>query len=128
VKPICIACGCDERHACPVNLLDAGAAFRGCFWLRFDSAAGLGVCSECADLVKIWDQAPKKPPAPIPALIAERYYRQVLFLYVERADALAWLNSPQQLLHNKSPRDLILAGELERVRALVDLIASGAFA
>jgi hypothetical protein len=124
MKPICIACGCDERHACPVNLVDAGAPEQGCFWMRFSVDAGVGVCSECGDFVRAWDNGAR---APIYPLIAERFYRQVLFLYNERSSAVVWVASPQQLLHNKSPRELILAGDLDRVRALVDLISSGAF-
>lgn len=113
-SPICIACGCDEQHACD----------GGCGWLRFDATALVGVCSQCEDLVRVWDASRERRP--LRPLIAERFHRQVLFLYDE-ADARAWVTSPQQLLGGRSPRDLILAGELDRVRRLIDQLATGAF-
>lgn len=42
----CIGCGCDDHHACQPE---------GCYWLRVDYAAGVGVCSECNDAVQAWD-------------------------------------------------------------------------
>ena len=42
----CTGCGCDDFHACP----------GGCWWLRVDRGAGLGVCSECEDQVETWDR------------------------------------------------------------------------
>lgn len=126
MKPaICIACGCDDDHGCPINLLNIGATEVGCFWLRFDADANVGICSECEDLVKPWDQGARTPILP---LIAERYYRQVMFLYNERSSAIAWVASPQPLLRGRAPRELILEGRLEQVQTLVDLIQSGAFA
>lgn len=125
MKAICIACGCDERHGCPRNLISAGAPEEGCFWLRFDADANVGLCSECEDLVKPWADGARTPILP---LIAERYYRQVMFLYEERSSAIAWMVAPQQLLHGRSARDLILEGNLVQVQTLVDLIQSGAFA
>lgn len=126
MKPaICIGCGCDEGHACEVTYFNGLAEQQmGCWWLRFDAAENTGVCSQCEDLVKGWDQGQRRP---ILALIAERYYRQVLFLYEDKASALAWMRAPQQLLCGRAPYDLILAGELERVQALVDQLATGAF-
>ncbi|MHB1696561.1 MAG: hypothetical protein ACYCSQ_00420 [bacterium] len=41
----CVGCGCDDLHACP----------GGCSWLRLDRTAGVGVCSECEDMVEDWD-------------------------------------------------------------------------
>lgn len=45
MRASCIECGCDDWNAC------AG----GCYWLRVDYDAGLGVCSECAHRVDDWD-------------------------------------------------------------------------
>lgn len=42
----CIGCGCDDFHACP----------DGCYWLRVDYSAGLGVCSECEEHAEAWDR------------------------------------------------------------------------
>ncbi len=42
---VCIGCGCDDMHACE----------EGCWWLRVDRAAQLGVCSSCAAHVSRWD-------------------------------------------------------------------------
>ena len=41
----CIGCGCNDMHACE----------GGCYWLRVDYAAGVGVCSECKAHVKRWE-------------------------------------------------------------------------
>jgi hypothetical protein len=126
VSAICIGCGCDELHGCrvPANL-HAGHG-GACWWLRFSAAEKLGVCSACEDLVGGWDSARQR--AAILPLIAERYYRQVAPLYDNKADALAWLNTPQQILGDRAPRDLILAGELAKVQQLVDQLTSGAYA
>ena len=123
MKPICIGCGCDEETAC--TILGAGIHQFRCWWARFDAGARVGVCSACWDLVKVWDAARERKP--ILPLIAERYYRQVLFLYDDEASALAWLHSPQVLLGGRSARDLILAGELERVQTMVAQIRDGAY-
>lgn len=123
-RAICIGCGCDEEHACPV--LGTPVQHYACWWVRFDADANVGVCSACWDLVKAWDAA--RAHAPILPLIAERYYRQLLFLYQDSAGAVAWMGTPHVMLSGQSPRDLILAGELERVHHLVDLMKSGAFA
>jgi hypothetical protein len=42
----CIECGCNDFQACE----------HGCWWVRVDYKAGLGVCSECAHRVKDWDR------------------------------------------------------------------------
>jgi hypothetical protein len=61
-------------------------------------------------------------------LIAERYYRQLLFLYDgNEAEALAWMTSQQPLLLGAVPKTLIQNGELERVRQVVCAIADGAY-
>lgn len=118
---ICIGCGCDEDHACPgTHTPDIG-----CWWLRFDAGTNTGVCSACEDLVKPWDNGPHKPILP---LIAERYYRQVLFLYDDKASAIAWMATPQYLLRHNSPRGLILEGRLDLVQTLVQQIQEGAHA
>lgn len=124
MNAICIACGCDEHHAC-VDISETTVGGPNCWWLRFDAAAGVGLCSACADLAREWDAAPKH--GALTALIAERYYRQVMPLYQDKADALAWITSPQILLGNHSPRELILAGELDKVRTLVDQLVTGAY-
>lgn len=46
----CIACGCDDLHACEGLFGDP------CHWLRVDRDAGLGVCSECPEAVDAWDR------------------------------------------------------------------------
>lgn len=119
-RAICIGCGCDEQHACPMD----PAGFFACWWMRFDAAAGVGICSCCEDLAAAWDKSRNR--APILPLIAERFYRQVLFLYDDKADALACIAAPQAILGNRSPRELILAGELEQVHQLLDQIRAGA--
>lgn len=126
MKPICIGCGCDEEHGCDIQYFNGlmENCLR-CWWVRFDVANRVGVCSACWDLVKVWDAA--KELKPIYPLIAERYYRQVLFLYDDKPSALAWLHSPQALLGNRSPYELILAGELDRVQTMVAQIRDGAY-
>jgi hypothetical protein len=120
-RPICIGCGCDEQHACP---MDHVGFYAGCWWLRFDAAARAGVCSCCEDLVEAWERSERAPQL---GTIADRFYRQAMFLYEDKASALAWIASPQQLLGGRSPRELILAGELERVQAVLDQIRDGAY-
>ena len=40
--PVCIACGCDELHACRT------AQGHGCSWVLLNRPLGAGLCSECA--------------------------------------------------------------------------------
>lgn len=42
----CIGCGCDDNHACRPG---------GCFWVRVDYKAGVGVCSQCEEFTAAWD-------------------------------------------------------------------------
>lgn len=125
MKPICIACGCDEDHGCPPTLCPIAGA-RGCFWLHFDARENVGLCSECGDFMQAWKQGRREP---LVAMIAMRFYRQLLFLFPgSREQALAWLNEPHMLLGYARPSDCILEGRLDDVRALVDKMRSGAFA
>lgn len=43
----CIACGCDDLHACE----------GGCYWLRADPIRGVGVCNTCKPYTAAWDAA-----------------------------------------------------------------------
>lgn len=115
---VCIGCGCDEVHAC-----EHGGT--GCWWLRFDATAHAGVCSRCEDLVEHWGRGGR---APLPAIIRERFHRQVMFLYDDEASARAWVNAPQQLLGGRSPCELIEAGELEPIYAVLDQARDGVYA
>ena len=53
---VCIGCGCDDDHACYDD--EAGV---GCHWVRLDRAAGVGVCSCCWEIVKVWDAGQRTP-------------------------------------------------------------------
>ena len=58
----CIACGCDDCHAC----FDKNTG-NPCHWLRVDRKLKLGVCSCCKHSVKKWDddiQMASKPERP----------------------------------------------------------------
>jgi ParB/RepB/Spo0J family partition protein len=91
VFAICIACGCDDNHGCPAVLCKV-ADERACFWLHFDAEKNVGLCSECGDFRNVWKQGARVPILP---LVAERYYRQVLFLCDgDKAWAIAWMHSP----------------------------------
>lgn len=46
---VCIACGCDDFHACDDGL---GGA---CYWIRLDARQHIGLCSECRDQLRAWD-------------------------------------------------------------------------
>jgi len=46
----CIACGCDDYHACWDELAELP-----CGWLRVDRGRGMGVCSSCPEHVDRWD-------------------------------------------------------------------------
>ena len=50
----CIACGCDDLHACD----------GGCSWLRVDYTARVGVCSKCKRFVAAWDAGSRSAPVP----------------------------------------------------------------
>ena len=52
----CIGCGCDDLHACKSTKLQR----YGCYWFRVDRNAGIGVCSECGELVEKWDSGDRK--------------------------------------------------------------------
>lgn len=41
----CVGCSCDDNHACR----------GGCAWLRVDREHGIGICSNCPELVAEWD-------------------------------------------------------------------------
>lgn len=47
----CIGCGCHDYQACE----------SGCWWLRVDYEAAVGVCSECKDHVARWDAGDRGP-------------------------------------------------------------------
>lgn len=50
----CVGCGCDAFHRCEPD---------GCYWLRVDTEAKLGVCSSCSEHVESWDQGERIPHA-----------------------------------------------------------------
>lgn len=56
----CIGCGCDDFHACG----------HGCWWMRVDYAAGLGVCSQCPEHIEAWDRGDRTSHA-VPAAVDE---------------------------------------------------------
>lgn len=117
----CIACGCHELAACP---FDGTHVAERCWWLRFDARLQAGLCSSCEDLVAHWDRGGR---APIRDEIAERFHRQAMFLYEDESAAKAWVNTPQRLLGQLSPRALILAGRVEEVHRVLEQLRSGAF-
>jgi hypothetical protein len=44
---VCIGCGCDDNHACD----------QGCWWIRLDRPASVGLCNRCeVDHVDAWDR------------------------------------------------------------------------
>lgn len=51
----CISCACHDLKAC-----DAG-----CSWLRVDRDSARGVCSECPEHVKRWDEGDRSLVTPI---------------------------------------------------------------
>lgn len=127
MRNLCIGCGCDEDHACistqaAIAELELGPT---CCWLRFDAKARAGVCSECEDVVALWEKGARAPQL---ELIASRFYRQAYFLYQDKASALAWVASPQLgIFGGKSARDLILAGRIDEVHTVLDQLRSGAY-
>lgn len=52
----CIGCGCDDFHAC-------GTPPDTCYWLVFDAGTGVGLCSQCADLMDAWRMGARTPEA-----------------------------------------------------------------
>jgi hypothetical protein len=117
----CIACGCHEHAACPSDGMHIAPT---CWWLRLDGRKNAGLCSSCEDLVEHWGRGGR---ALLPEVIAERFHRQALFLYENEASAKAWINTPQPLLGDRSPRALILAGEIEHVHQVLAQLRDGAY-
>ena len=116
----CIGCGCDEVHACANPHSDTA-----CWWMRFNAEDHAGVCSRCEDLVEHWDRGGH---ALLPQLVLERFHRQVMFLYGDEASARAWIQAPHPELYNRSPGQLIAAGRLESIYALLDRLRDGVYA
>lgn len=58
----CIACGCDDLHACGDPFTD-----RPCSWLRIDRMKRVGVCSACPEAVPAWDKGDRTVRVPIEA-------------------------------------------------------------
>lgn len=108
----CIGCGCDETHAC-VSDQHQGP----CWWMRFRHGSATGVCSYCADLRPHWDSGGHRL---LPKLISERFIRQPMALYQDRNAARTWMETPTPDLDGRSPREAILAGDLDRVREAID--------
>jgi uncharacterized protein (DUF2384 family) len=50
-----------------------------------------------------------------------------MFLYEDRAAALKWLVTPQPLLGDRAPRELILAGRIEEVQTVLNLLREGVY-
>lgn len=50
-EAVCIGCGCSDNNACvtTVTLDTPSSGLQGCFWVKVDYAAGIGVCSECVE-------------------------------------------------------------------------------
>lgn len=113
MSSLCIGCGCDEQRACTI------AGRHACWWLRFDNEARVGICSRCDDLVEAWDAGERALQL---GSIADRFYRQAMPAYQDMLLAMAWIEAPQPLLGNRSPRALILEGKLTEVRAVLDQI------
>lgn len=119
-RAICIGCGCDEFHACRHDTPLIGAST--CWWLHFDAAANVGVCSACPDLAQMWKAGERRPQLED---IALRYYRQALFVFDTTQGALAWMTAPHPVLGGRSPQQAILEGSLARVREVLDEIRVG---
>ena len=61
-------------------------------------------------------------------LVVERFHRQLMFLYGDEASAKAWMQAPHPELYGRSPRQLLDAGWLEPVYALLDRLRDGVYA
>lgn len=51
---VCIACGCDDLHACDDGL---GGP---CGWLVVDRKLRVGVCSSCSSALKRWKRGERQ--------------------------------------------------------------------
>lgn len=50
VLATCIGCGCDDNNACIEETTNSP-----CYWMRLETAVKKGVCSNCKDHMKRWD-------------------------------------------------------------------------
>jgi antitoxin Xre/MbcA/ParS-like protein len=116
---LCIGCGCREDHACPMDRMGIAS---GCWWIRFEAGGG-GVCSNCGDLTKAWDRGERQLQT---AMIADRFWRQVLFIHGTEASARAWLAAPLQELEGRTPLQLVHEGKFEDLHTLIDMYRYGA--
>lgn len=74
----CIACGCDDFHACHEK--DSGDA---CHWLEVDYSAGVGVCSGCPEALTRWEAGDRE----VRMLVAKiRKQGETEDFYVEKND------------------------------------------
>ena len=56
----------------------------------------------------------------------ERVVGRLADIY-ERDGALAWCHTPQRALHDRTPIEMIQAGEVGELRAVVDQLLDGAY-
>lgn len=104
---------------------------------RLDSIKGhAGVRSrEIAELldttpqtISRWQQGHVNPqPAKLHQLLALEWLATELSEFYDRDDARLWLYSPHKLLAGRRPAELIAAGDIDSVLALIDQLRDGAY-
>jgi len=78
--------------------------------------------------VSRWHQGRVDPqPAKLRALLALEWLATQLGEFYEPDDARLWLYSPHKLLAGRRPAELIAAGDVEAVLALIDQLRDGAY-
>jgi hypothetical protein len=113
---VCIGCGCDDNHACPT------VHGFGCRWRLVNRLRRIGICSECVDI----HAAPNVDVlTPDPGFTQRRFSDMLEHVY-GAGWAYAWFNTTQSAFGQRKPCDLVAAGEIRRVRIVVDELLEGA--
>jgi len=67
---VCIGCGCDDEHAC---ILEVGGFIKeACYWLEVDRTLGRGVCSGCPRKLAAWRKGNRELSEPARVAIEMR--------------------------------------------------------
>jgi hypothetical protein len=113
---VCIGCGCDDHHTCELGVFGDVP----CRWLCVNRPKGLGVCTCCHGLD--WrNQAALRSD---PDFSAQRFAELLEAIY-DRDEGLRWYERRQQVLNGKTPRELVAAGNIHRVRRAINEIRDG---
>jgi uncharacterized protein (DUF2384 family) len=114
---VCIGCGCVDQHAC-VDVF--GTA---CHWSAVNRERGVGICSQCSELTSGHVRPIDKPD---PEFSARRFADLLEPIY-DPHEAARWFERPQPVLKGKTPRALVISGQIGQLRAAVNTLLEGVY-